>query len=312
MQIHIGIDNLKINGCVATIGMFDGVHKGHQQLISELVQIAHQQKLQSVVLTLWPHPKTILSNGRAKVNLLSTLDEKAEIIATLGVDHLVVMEFNKRVSQLTPTRFIRDILINKLHVRHLHMGFNHHFGAGNTSPDEQLQLCQAEGLACTIGKPYIDTQNGQCSSSAIREKISNGAVDVAAEMLGRRYTISGTIVHGDGIGHKIGFPTANLKVDQDCKLIPSDGVYAAMVDFDGQMRPAVIDIGIRPTIEGKEHRIEAHIINFSAKIYGRKMTICFFSRIRDEKRFSMLEELEKQIVNDIDLATKILCQYSQN
>ncbi len=286
--------------------MFDGVHKGHQKLIGELIEIAHRKRLQSVVVTLWPHPKMVLSN-HAYVQLLSTLDEKAKAIEALGVDHLIIMEFNKRVSQLSQVRFIREILKGKLNAQHLHMGYNHHFGAGKSTPEEQRQICESEGLACSTGEQYIDSENGVCSSSAIRDYIVNGNVDVAAQMLGRQYALTGTVVHGDGIGHKIGFPTANLKVNETYKLIPADGVYAAMIDFDGVMRPAVIDIGVRPTVGGTEHRVEAHIINFSAKIYGRTMTIYFFSRIRAEKRFSMLEELENQIVNDIVSAERILC-----
>lgn len=291
--------------------MFDGVHKGHQQLISEMVSIAKRMQLPSVVLTLWPHPKTVLSNSY-NVSLLSTLEEKAEAIAQLGVDHLVVMQFSSRVAQLTPLRFVKNILLDKLHAQHFHMGFNHHFGAGHTTPEEQCQICEVAGLPCSMGAQYTDEVCGTCSSSAIREALSKGNISVATQMLNRPYSISGTIVHGDGIGHKIGFPTANIKIDEPYKLIPTDGVYAALINFDGVMRKAVIDIGIRPTLGATEHRIEAHIINFSAKIYGRKMTIYFFSRIRDEKRFSMLEELENQIVDDIASADQILSQNSHN
>ncbi len=311
MQIHKGIENLPTDGCVVTVGMFDGVHKGHQKLISELVGIAKQKQAPSVVLTLWPHPKTILSSNHTNVSLLSTLEEKAQAIAQLGVDHLVVMEFNNRIAQLTPLRFVKNILLDKLHAQHFHMGFNHHFGAGQTTPVEQCQICEIAGLSCSTGSPYTDEISGAYSSSTIRQALNSGNIDVATQMLGKQYSITGTIVHGDGIGHKIGFPTANLKVDEPYKLIPVDGVYAALINFDGTMRQAVIDIGIRPTLGATEHRIEAHIINFSAKIYGRKMTIYFFSRIREEKRFSMLEELENQIVDDIASARHILCQYAQ-
>lgn len=305
LEIHKGIEGLSLEGCVVTVGMFDGVHKGHQQLLGELVSLARKKGLPSVVVTLWPHPKVVLSNG-GDVRLLSTLSEKSEQIEQLGIDHLVILDFTQRLASLSPARFVRDILIGRLNARHFHIGFNHHFGAGKSTPEEEMKICENEGLPCTMGTQYVDETNGACSSSVIRGMLMAGDMEKVSLMLGRRYSVSGTVVHGDGIGHKIGFPTANLNLDESSKMLPGDGVYAAMANFDGLWRPAVVDIGMRPTVKGSEHRVEAHLINFSSKIYGRNMTISFFSRIREEKRFAMLEDLENQIVNDVEVAKSLL------
>lgn len=298
LQIYRQIDNVKFGECAVTVGMFDGVHKGHQKLISELVTIAKTKHLQSVVVTLWPHPKLVL--GKGDVALLSTLDEKAREIEKLGVDAFVILDFTKQFAMLTPTRFVREVLVGQLNARHFHMGFNHHFGSGNCTLDELQAICESEHLSSSRGEQFESAESGACSSSEIRRHLESGAIDAVCNLLGRPYELEGEIVHGDGIGRTIGFPTANLSVAEKSKLLPANGVYAAMALVDEKQIKAVVNIGMRPTIDGHEQRIEAHLLDFSEKIYGRKMTILFFSRIRDEKRFATLKELENQIVKDVE------------
>lgn len=305
MQIHRGIEyTFPFEECVVTVGMFDGMHRGHRQLIGELKEKSAEMKIPSVVVTLWPHPKVVLG-GNSNIKFLSTLEEKAQILESLGIDHFVVLNFTQRLASLSPSSFIREILIGKLHAKHFHMGFNHRFGSGSCSLDELESICKNEGLTCSRGSQYNSDQYGACSSSVIRDYLSNGEMKQVNELLAHPYSITGIVVHGDGIGQKIGFPTANLELDDKSKMLPADGVYAALAEFDGQVHRAVVDIGMRPTVQGKEHRVEAHLIDFFAKIYGRKMTISFFLRIREEKRFAMLEELENQIVKDIECAKAI-------
>lgn len=291
--------------------MFDGVHLGHRQLILELKRKASELGMPSVVVSLWPHPKMVLNGGDySSVKLLSTIDEKIQILENLGVDHFVVLEFTQRLASLTPARFVREILIGKLNAKHFQMGFNHRFGAGDCSLEELVEICNAEGLPCSRGEQYVSEKYGICSSSEIRNYLNRGDMEAVSNLLSCQYTVSGTVVHGDGIGQKIGFPTANLELDEKYKMLPLDGVYAAVAEFDGQRHQAVVDIGMRPTVHGKEHRVEAHLINFFSKIYGRKMTISFFLRIRSEKRFAMLEELENQIVKDVESAKTILASFT--
>jgi len=308
LQIHKGIEGaFPFEECVVTVGMFDGMHKGHRQLIGELKEKSAELNVPSVVVTLWPHPKVVLGgNNSHGINLLSTIEEKAHILEELGIDHFVILNFTQRLASLSPASFIREILIGKLHAKHFHMGFNHRFGSGKCSLEELESICSNEGLSCSRGSQYISEKYGICSSSVIRDYLSQGKMQPVNDMLTIPYSITGVVVHGDGIGQKIGFPTANLELDDKTKMLPADGVYAAMAEFDGQVHKAVVDIGMRPTVQGKEHRVEAHLIDFFSKIYGRKMTISFFLRIREEKRFAMLEELENQIVKDVESAKSIL------
>lgn len=305
MQIHKVIDKFPLDACVVTVGMFDGVHLGHSQLISELKAEAARRHLPSVVVTLWPHPKYVLTGTYGSLRLLSTLDEKIEQFENLEVDHLVVLDFTQRIAAMSAATFVREILVGRLHAAHFHMGFDHRFGSGKETLEELEAICLDAGLTCSRGTQYLAPDGSPCCSSAIRQSIASGNVEQASQILGRPYSLTGVVVHGDGIGQKIGFPTANLKVE-DYKQLPLDGVYAAFVSCSGKHLQAVVDIGIRPSFYGSEHRIEAHLINFSAKIYDQTITISLISRIRDEKRFYMLEELENQIVKDVADAQEIL------
>lgn len=285
--------------------MFDGVHLGHAQLISELKAEAARRQQPSVVVTLWPHPKYVLTGSYSSIKLLSTLDEKVEQLESLEVDHLVILDFTQRIAAMSASTFVREILVGRLHATHFHMGFDHRFGSGKETLGDLELICHEAGLTCSRGTQYTAPDGSQCSSSSIRQLLSAGNVTIASELLGRPYSLTGVVVHGDGIGKKIGFPTANLKVE-DYKQLPLDGVYAAQVMCAGNILTAVVDIGVRPSFHGSEHRIEAHIINFSARIYDQTITIKLISRIRDEKRFYMLEELENQIVKDVAEAQKVV------
>ena len=305
LEVHKSIDNFPIASCVVTVGMFDGVHEGHRLLLEELKREAAERGVPSVVVTLWPHPKYVLTGTYGSLRLLSTMEEKCELLSETGVDHLVVLDFTKRISAMSAMTFVREILIGKLHAIHFHMGYNHRFGSGKETLEELEAICKSAGLSCSRGSQYVTESQGSCSSSVIRDMLSRGDIEGARVLLGRPYVMSGTVVHGDAIGQKIGFPTANLCYEE-YKMLPMDGVYAAKVRLDTLVLDAVVDIGMRPTVHGTEHRVEAHIMDFSSKIYGRSITIFFFSRIREEKRFLMLEELENQIVKDVSVAKDIL------
>lgn len=306
MNIYRGIDDFDIPRCIVTLGMFDGVHRGHLHLIDELRSLGRDLNLPTTLLTLWPHPRFVLKGDYTHVRLLTTMDEKLELLEKTGVDNVMVLPFTTNLAAKTADHFVRDVLVEKLHASHFLMGYNHHFGSDRLTTEEQMGVCRMRGLTCSIGQAFVLEGNVKCSSSEIRKLLSEGDITTANMLLGREYSITGTVVHGDGIGHKIGFPTANLDLNEPYKQLPGDGVYVAIAEFDGYCQTAVVNIGIRPTLGATEHRIEAHLVDFSAKIYGRIVTLRFVSRIRSEVRFSVLDELESQIRKDIMEAKRVV------
>lgn len=269
----------------ATIGFFDGVHKGHRYLLRELSRVAAERGLQSAVLTMDEHPETVL-RGTIKP-LLTTSDERCDLLHQAGIDQVFTFHFDV-IREMTAVEFMRFIH-ERYHVDVLLMGYDHRFGSDRLTEFADYEACAKQAGMALIPVPVAP--EGEVSSSKIRKALMEGDIERANAMLGYNYRLSGTVVHGNGIGHKIGFPTANIKPEA-CKLVPAAGVYKAI--------RCVVNIGTNPTVGNKEVTIEAHLLDYSGEeLYGKTLTLEFERRIRAERKFDSLEELRKQIAEDI-------------
>ena len=299
MKVYHSIEDFpsEIN-TIITIGTFDGVHKGHKQVIKKLNNIAKKQGFESVVLTLYPHPRHVLYPDDQQLKLLNTIDEKIEELKKSGLQHFVVHEFTKEFSRTKSVNFIRDLLVNKLKMKQMVVGYNHHFGRNREGSYNDLKEL-AELYNFELEKiPPQNEGDVTISSTKVRELLLAGDVEKAATYLGYSYPINGKVVKGNARGRTIGFPTANILVENKWKLIPTDGVYAVKVKLGGKQFYGMLNMGKRPTLSDNEHRIEVHIFDFSADIYGADIKVEFVKRIREEKQFDNLELLKKQLQID--------------
>ena len=308
MIVHHGIDSLTpLPYAVVTSGTFDGVHLGHQKILQRLNEVARNHPDgQSVVMTYWPHPRTVVSNDSQNLRLLSTLEEKITLLEQAGVDHLVVIPFTRSFSQLTSEEFIRQILIDGLGTKKLVIGYDHRFGRDREGGFDYIQAHQAEYGFEVEEIPRQDLEAVAISSSKIRTALSEGNVDTATRFLGREYSLTGTIVKGRQLGRTIGFPTANLQVDDAVKLIPANGVYAVAVEQGGQAYGGMLNIGFRPTVAGEHQTIETYIFDFDRDVYGEHMTLRFRAFLRPEQKFNGLPALMEQLHLDEQQAREAL------
>lgn len=307
MIVHHGTDNLTpLPQAVVTSGTFDGVHQGHQKILTRLTELARNSRGESVVLTFWPHPRTVVSNDSQNLRLLSTLDEKIELLREAGVDHLVVIPFTRSFSQLTSEEFIQRILIQKIGTQKLVIGYDHRFGRDREGGFDYIRQHQAEYGFEVEEIPRQDIEDVGVSSSKIRTALAEGKIRTANQFLGRAYNVTGTVVKGRQLGRTIGFPTANLQVDDPVKLIPANGVYAVEVLHRGQTLGGMTNIGFRPTVAGENQTIETYIFNFDADIYGEHLTLRFREYIRPEQKFSGLPALIEQLKQDEKQARALL------
>lgn len=298
MIVVRGAELLQGKRLVATIGFFDGVHLGHRFLIGELKSAARERSLPSAVITFSEHPRAVL-NADYLPKLLNTFDEKMERLEATGVDYCIVIDFTKELSQLTAEEFITTVLADKLHVAALMIGYDHRFGHDRTDGFEQYA---AYGAACGMevlkASPY-DEGGVAVSSSKIRRQLAAGEVEAAAHFLAYPYTLRGTIVGGNRVGRTLGFPTANIRVDDPAKIIPRIGVYAVCVTLEGREHAGMLYIGSRPTLgAGNALSIEVHILDFSGDIYRRTVTVAFVRFVREDIRFASLDALRQQLEKD--------------
>lgn len=299
MKIHRGIAHIPfIRNAVLTTGTFDGVHPGHRSILERLKKSAQETDGESVLITFDPHPRTVINPQFTDLKLLNTQDEKESLLAQTGIDHLVVIHFDEAFSQITAEAYIKDILVDKIGVKKLVIGYDHRFGKGRGGSFKELQEMGPEFGFEVEEIPAIEVEGVTVSSTKIRHDLLSGAVDAANEKLGYSYTLSGTVIHGDKLGRTLGFPTANLSPGDPLKLIPSDGIYAVWVSVAGKSYHGMLHIGPRRTINDPSHRIEVNILDFAQDIYGQEITLSFVSKLRDEMKFSSLEELISQMEND--------------
>lgn len=309
MKIHHHIPNSPLKRPVVTIGTFDGLHRGHRNLLSKLKNYARKIHGESVVMTFWPHPRWVVDTPNRPLQLLNTLEEKEEILEAKGIDHLIILHFDNQLAQLTPNQFIQEFLI-PLNIHHLIVGPDHQFGKNR---DGSLTLLneKAQTYNFSIEQHTLTTsQNIKISSTKIRELLNRGLIRYANELLGYPYTIRGKVVEGDKIGHQLGFPTANIALQESYKLIPKNGVYAVRVKIRQDIFNGMINIGNRPTITHSSNHeqpsIEVHIFNFNQPLYHQIIQIYFFGWIRNEVTFSNTEQLKHQLKKDMNKAYKIL------
>ena len=293
-------------GCVATLGCFDGVHRGHQLLIGTMLRKAEEMGLSSVVVTFDRQPRELF-DPNYRPQLLSTLEEKERLIAALGVDHLVVLPFTKELAALTAQAFMQQVLCEQLGAQALVTGYDNRFGRNRAEGfDDYVRYGKALGMEVLRGdEATFPGTDEAVSSSAIRQLLLEGRVERMQESLTRPYALTGRVVAGEHIGHEIGFPTANLSVDNPYKVIPASGVYAVWArlgsgkaDPSEERMPAMMNIGTRPTFDGTKQTLEVHILDKVGDVYGQVLTVEFVSRLRSERRFDSPEALVKQLKAD--------------
>jgi len=292
---------------VVTVGTFDGVHAGHRAIMDTVLRKAEQRDARSVIVTFDPHPREIISPGDAGIKLLTTLQERREILEELGINRMAVIPFDRDFSLLSSEEFIRDIIFKKIGVSEFVIGYDHHFGKDREGSIETVERLGEElGFETyVVSKREVGAKT--VSSTAIRNALSEeGDVEQAAEFLQRLYRLNGTVVHGDKRGKEIGYPTANIKPEDKRKIIPKDGVYAVGVRYEGEWYKGMMNIGTRPTFDDSQRTLEVHLFNFNKDIYGKEVQVRFVKRIRDEKKFSGVEELVRQLNDDENTAKEIL------
>lgn len=312
MKIYNHIDEFEAipNACV-TIGTFDGVHIGHQKIISRLQEVAAQHGGETVILTFFPHPRMILHPDDQNIKLISTLNEKAAKLAEHGIDHLIITPFTRDFSNLSPEEYIREILVNKIGIKQIVIGYDHRFGKDRKGGLEELQHFSADFNYMVEEIPEQDINDVAVSSTKIRNAILSGDVETANDFLGYPFQLSGKVIKGDQIGRTLGFPTANLFIEEAYKLIPSDGIYAVRLDIMNGNEPAeqvagMAYIGDRPTINGMSRNIEVNIFDFNKDIYGRMIRIQFLKYLRGDQKFNSLDELKEQLKRDEKAARTFL------
>ena len=298
MKIKSAADYDQIKESIVTIGTFDGVHLGHQKIINKLIGIANEERLQALVLTFFPHPRTIVQED-ASIKLINTIDEKAGLMKSYGVDHLVVKAFTKEFSRLTALEYVRDVLVNKLHVKHIIVGYDHHFGRNRTANINDLKEYGAfYGFKVTEIDAH-EVGDVAVSSTKIRAALTKGDIITANHFLGYNFMLTGLVVKGQGLGKTIQFPTANLKIEESYKLIPKKGVYLVQSLIDAQLVYGMMNIGTNPTVSDADKiSVEVFFFDFDQSIYGQVLIIQLLDRIRDEIKFPKIEDLKLQLESD--------------
>lgn len=301
MKIFNDISNCQnAKNPVLTLGMFDGVHIGHQAIIQQLNQIADEIQGESTLLTFEPHPKLVLQKDYSDLELLTTLEEKVELLKKFGLDNLILHPFTPEFANLSSEEFVRDLLVNKVGVHTIIIGYDHQFGKNRSGNFQQLKQLSYEFGFQLIQIDEIKSDQQNISSTQIRKALRNGDVEFANKGLGRNYNLSGKVIHGDKLGRTLGFPTANLDVNP-FKLIPADGVYMVKVKVKNETFKGLLSIGNRPTVtNSNEKRVEVYILDFQDEIYGEWLDLEFYHFIREDMKFDSLDELISQM--NLDLA----------
>ena len=306
MKIYRSIeDYTEDKRSVVTIGTFDGIHLGHQKILSRLINSSKNKNLNSVVLTFFPHPRIIL-NKYNEVKMIDTLDEKIIHLNEIGIDSLIIHPFDKNFSLLSANQFIKDFLVEKLKIKHIIIGYDHRFGKGREASVTDLKN-YANDYDFTVEEIKAqEIEKITISSTKIRNSINQGDIKTTKKYLGRYFMITGKVVKGDGLGKKINYPTANIFIEETYKIIPKDGVYLVETIIEDKLFNGMMNIGHRPTIGTNVKSIEVHLFNFNEDIYGKVISIKMISKIRDEKKFSSIEALKEQLVKDENYCLKLI------
>ncbi|MCJ7812688.1 bifunctional riboflavin kinase/FAD synthetase [bacterium] len=281
-----------------TVGTFDGIHLGHQYIIQELVRRSQEKKDRSVLVTFHPHPQSIIRQKNDSMQLLTPLDEKLTILENFNLDVVLIIPFTKKMLDMEPETFIHDVLVQHVGVYEFIIGYNHAFGRERRGDVELINaLGKRYHFSVDVVNP-VQVEGDIISSTKIRQMLSEGAVSKVNRYLGRNYRLEGVVKKGNNRGQKFGFPTANIDVIGEQKVIPKNGVYAVLVTIEGDQYLGMTNIGYRPTVDGKHLEIEVHVHNFSGNLYHKHIQIEFIQRIRDEKQFESVDALVLQIERD--------------
>lgn len=282
---------------VVTIGTFDGVHVGHQKIIKRLVNAGINSYLKSVILTFFPHPRMVLQKDTG-IKLINTIDERSDILNSLGLDFLLIKEFTQEFSRLTAEDFVKDILVEKLNAKKVIIGYDHRFGRNRNADIKDLKVF-GETYGFEVEEISAkDIDDVSVSSTKIRTALADGDIIKANSFLGYQFMLTGTVVKGKGLGKQLEFPTANIIIEEDYKLIPKYGSYIVNSLIDGELVYGMMNIGINPTVNGETESIEVHFFNFQENIYNQNIQINLLNRIRDERKFESVDALKNQLIKD--------------
>jgi riboflavin kinase/FMN adenylyltransferase len=304
LEIFYGLDNIDYSKKVVTLGNFDGVHLGHKELISKAVSLGKEKNLLSYVVSFYPHPRSFFNEDLKYIN---TLEEKHKNIKAIGADALVILEFNDGIASLSRESFVKEILYKKLNAQIVVVGFDFLFGKNREGNAENLAESASEYGIEVYVTPPVEVDGLKVSSSLIRECYTTGEVEKAKKFLGYYPKISGEVISGKQLGRNIGFPTANISYDKE-QLLPGKGVYGVKICIKEKEYAGIANVGVKPTVKKDDLvEVEVHVIDFLDDIYGENVSVSFLGKIRDEIKFSSLEELKNQIDNDVKTAIKKYC-----
>lgn len=309
MKVYYSLEDFKaLENAIVTTGTFDGVHVGHKKILEQLNSVAAENGGESVLLTFFPHPRMVLQ-PELELKLLNHQSEKIELLKKTGLDHLIIHPFTKDFSRTTSLDFVRNILVSKIGAKKLVIGYDHHFGRNREGSFEHLKEFGPVYGFDVEEIPAQDIEDITISSTKIRKAIADGEINIAANYLGYKYLLNGKVVEGEKIGKTLGYPTANILVDENYKLIPKDGVYAVQLNISSKPQTTysgMCNIGVRPTFGQNFKTIEVHLFNFDQDIYGERVRLSFVKRIRDEVKFENLDALKNQLEKDQKQAYEIL------
>ena len=304
MQILSNLFEIKLSkSAIATIGTFDGIHIGHQKILNSLARFAKENSLKSVVITFDPHPRKVI-NKKNSIELINTIEEKKEKIKTLGIDYLIVQKFDEKFSETEANKFV-EILKNNINIKKLIVGYDHRFGKNRNADINDLKKYGKELNFEVIEIDALEIEEVNISSTKIRSAIKEGNIRLANSYLGYNFFLSGEVVKGHSRGKKLGFPTANLKIDED-KIIPKNGVYLVKSKIDHQDIYGMMNIGYNPTFNNKSKKIETHFFNLNKNLYGKIIKIELLEYIREEKRFETVDDLIQRLKLDREKCLKLI------
>lgn len=291
---------------VATIGTFDGVHLGHRKILARLTDEAQTLNCDSVVISFHPHPRLVLFPDDNPLRLLHSIEERIEMMAGLGIDKLLIIPFTKEFSRYTSAMFIKEVLVDAVGIRKIIVGYDHHFGKNRTGGLKDLEEGGAEYKFSVAEIPAEQIDHASVSSTKIRQALASGDMETARRFLGYPYPLSGTVMRGQALGRELGYPTANIHPDEPLKQIPAEGVYLVRVRAEGQEYFGMLNIGRKPTVGEFPLGIEVNILDFDGDLYGKTLRVEFLRRIREDKKFSSLEELKRAIDGDKEVCLALI------
>ncbi|HMM11439.1 MAG TPA: bifunctional riboflavin kinase/FAD synthetase [Bacteroidales bacterium] len=310
MKVYNDINHFQpVKNAIVTVGTFDGVHLGHQAIFRRMVEDAKKIGGQTVVVTFHPHPRMVLNIDSQNLRFITTQEQKLHLIEKTGIDHVIIIEFTRAFSRTSSEDFIKQFIVEKIKPARLVVGYDHHFGKNRMGDFKLLYDLSLKFNFKLERIPAQDVEHIAVSSTKIRKALEAGDVRRANKLLGYEYTICGTVIHGNAMGRKLGFPTANLAIDEQYKLIHATGVYACHVTYQNHIYPGMSNVGFRPTVGSETLTIETHIFGFEQEIYGEELCISFVDRIRDEKKFDTLEALSIQLAKDKQKALALLARH---